>query len=76
MQKEPKDQRLPGMPGPPPEILARREAVQNALKDLHSAMRTVTDNLRGQDGAQITFNEHILGDKIRVTITPGKDTKH
>ncbi len=73
MSKEPKDPRLPGMPGPAPEILQRREAVQNALKDLHSAMRGVTDNLRGQDGAQLTFTESILGDKIRVIITPGKE---
>jgi hypothetical protein len=36
-------------------------------------MRGVIDNLRGQDGAQLTFTEKILGDKIRVIITPGKE---
>ncbi len=73
MTKPPKEPRLPGMPGPPPEIIQRREAVQNALKSLHSAMRGVTDNLRGQVGAQLTFTETIFGDKIRVIITPGKE---
>jgi len=73
MPKDPKAERLPGMPGPPLEIVQRREAVQNALKDLHSAMRGVIDNLRGQDGAQLTFTHTIMGDKIRVIIMPAKE---
>ena len=71
--KEPTEPRLPGMPGPSLESLQRREAATNALRDLHSALLQVIDNLRGQDKAAFAFEVTIKGDRIKIHITPGKE---
>jgi hypothetical protein len=71
--KDEKEPRLPGMPGPSVAAIQRQEAAHNALRDLHSAMLDTLDNLRGQEKAAITFEKAIRGDKIKVTITPGKE---
>ncbi len=72
--KEEPTPRLPGMPGPGAEILRRREAVQNAIRDLHSALLPILDNMRSQEAARFSFNESIAGDRIQITITPKEET--
>jgi hypothetical protein len=71
--KEEQEQRLPGMPGPTKDTLARREAARNAIRDLRRAMLPTIDTLRGQEGARICYAETIAGDRFAITITPGKE---
>jgi hypothetical protein len=61
------------MPAPAEEILSRREAVRNALRDLHSALLPVLDNMRGQEAARYTFQQSIKGDTIKIVVEPGKE---
>ncbi len=66
--------RLPGMPAPAPEIVQRREAAHNALRELRHALLPTLDTLRGLDCAQLNYRDTIAGDKVHITIRPGKET--
>ena len=71
--KEQTSPRLPGMPGPTHQIIERHEAIQNAIRDLHSALLPILDNIRGQEAARFSFQQSMAGDKIQITITPAEE---
>lgn len=62
---------LPGMPGPPPDSLARQERIRKALSVLHDAMLESLESLPTELDSAIRIRKVIKGDTVTVTFQPG-----
>lgn len=61
---------LPGFPAKPAAAIAQRNRIGVAAIDLHRAMTPLLEILDSR--CQLTMIFSIGGDKLRVTVTPGK----
>lgn len=65
--------RLEGMPGPPPDALARRHRIVELLRELHTCLMPLIEGLPAVTGSipEVRYTVKIQGDKMSVTLRGG-----
>lgn len=66
--------RFESMPGPNPETLRNREALNQAMLDLHQALMPFVEGLPMEDASTVTqfkISQKIKGDMLTVIFRPG-----
>ena len=64
--------RLPGMPGPSPDVVHRQEQITIAFVQVHQALAPVLELIPGKNSS-ISLTRMVSGDRVTVTIKPGAD---
>lgn len=67
-------ERFGGMPGPNPQTLANRQALNAAMFELHQALMPFVEGLPMEDASTVTqfkISQKIKGDMITVIFRPG-----
>lgn len=64
-----KQSRIPGMPGPPDEIIKKQENLIKAFRVMHTALLDVFEAL--PEGSQVSIGRKVKGDLIKVAFKAG-----
>jgi len=74
MAKKEKQDKLPGMPGPPAWALEQRECLNDALEAVHGVLVPFIEGLPVDNGtaAQFRISRKIGGDMLTVIFKPGE----